>query len=238
MARIPTSAAALDPPVIDPDEFVPIEQQLKREFRIEGQWNKADRKEILIGLGFALGRHRLEAERPTGVQVRARIQGVIKAIDQIQKILGREAGGFLPSDTIAQEAWFRIMEYLGQHPGIGSREKAGAAALNWCQILEDLRHACHLALVELKGVKGERHRDALMAYDDFVNVLLFAASRLRIRTSISDDRIRGRPTGPFYRLAELMEEFLPREMQSPSPAARKKRLERSQARLRGQKPKK
>jgi hypothetical protein len=122
MARIRVSGAALDPPILHADDLVPIEQQLKQEFRAQGRWTAADRREILIGLGFAAGRHRLEGERPTSAQVAVRVRGVIKAVDKIQEILGREAGGFLKSDPIAQEAWFRIMEFLGQHPGIGTRD--------------------------------------------------------------------------------------------------------------------
>ena len=237
MARILASGVALHFPIRSPDEIVQIERELKNKFRIRGHWSNSARQEIFMRLGFAVGRHHQQAERPTNKQVAMRVRGVVKAVDHIQEILGREAGGFMTMDPVANEAWFRLMNYLGLNPLIGTREKAGLVALDWCRNLEDLRHACELVLLELKEIKGEQHRDTLVAYDDFVKALLFAASKLRIRPTVSEDRIKGQPTGPFYRLAELMEQFLPGELKSPSHSARRKRLERSQARLLGQKPK-
>ena len=92
-------------------------------------------------------------------------------------------------------------------------------------------HICLVAHADLSSQRGQKGRQALEWYDEFVTLLLDIAKRDSVEPKMQKDRISGQRSGWLIDAAQALETFLYPQMRSQSLEACGKRLERSRKRL-------
>jgi hypothetical protein len=91
--------------------------------------------------------------------------------------------------------------------------------------------ACLSVSVDLSEKSAIKGRETLVWYDDFTRLLVSVAARAKIKPTLGNDPVTGRPLGWLFDAAVLFEQFLYEQMRSESVYACGKRLERSLKRL-------
>lgn len=151
-----------------------------------------------------------------------------ESLQEASQLLSGHSTGLRHGTAI--EVTSQVQPLLAKDPDVGDIARAGAFLERFMIDAAKVREHCRAAYANLAG-KGPPGRTALGWHDDFTELLLNLAQEAGVKSTIKTDRITGERSGWLLEVAMELETFLPREMRSPSVAARAKRLERSKKKL-------
>jgi hypothetical protein len=204
--------------------------KLSFKFGVAIQFDELERQEIWEQLAYVCGLIELEEQRPDVDSVIVKILKLQAGCEHVLQLFTPFRGGFGRRDVAEFAAAVTVLERLAINPEIGSRDAAHAVLERFMTTAEQIGQACAVARMEVQGVRGKPGRERLEWHDAFTSVLVGIAERKQIKVVMSLDR-GGGDISAFLRLAELMEEFLPKRVRAPSESARAMRLHRSRRRL-------
>jgi hypothetical protein len=150
----------------------------------------------------------------------ASLMKAAQGLEEANAVLKAIEGGIQRAENF--EAVSRIKKVLSRHPKIGKSSEDYISSAS--EIAETISHTCRVAAQMLRSEERKRGRPSHHWYKDFTKILCDIARENRIKATLENDRVTGKPKGRFLELAVGFERLFPREMRSPSPEALAKRL--------------
>ena len=225
MARVPPRGATIASPHRNKAEFKHVLCGLCPGHIFEGSVTDA----LYMKLATVIGRWFAETYRVEVSQTAGALLSTGRLLDEcVQTLSGLETGIRSAADI---EVTSRVATILALDPHIGSIDKAKEILVSFQSDAGRIAHACLVAAAELATQAGKPGRPKMEWYNDFTTLLLKIATEAGIKADLQKDRIDGARSGWLFDAAQAFETFLDPAMQSGTPEACFKRLERSKARL-------
>jgi hypothetical protein len=227
VARLPTSGSSLLSPWREESELTRVLSKLcpGKFFDDAAMHLHYTTLASLIG-GWLSEQARLETS-----SVKGALLTLAKNLSEASAVLSGTETGFRSDVDIAVTS--RVLDLMALNPAIGSADPARAMLSSFRRNADSISHICMVAAADLPSRPDKRGRKAKDWYDSFTSLLLDIAKEVGVTPTLYKDRqVEGEPLkGWLLEAARELETFLPREMRSPSDAARYKRLERGKANL-------